>query len=52
MPNATTFNSPIAHACSWNPNLVAKMARAIAKEALALGDNHIFARLGDVARAE
>jgi beta-glucosidase len=50
MPNATIFNSPIAYACSWNPDLVQKMAGAIAQEALALGVNQLFAPLGDLAR--
>ncbi|KUI69638.1 Periplasmic beta-glucosidase [Cytospora mali] len=49
-PNATIFNSPIAHACSWNPDLVEKMGKAIAQEALALGVNNIFGPLGDLAR--
>jgi beta-glucosidase len=50
IPNATIFNSPIAHACSWNPDLIQKMGAAIAQEALALGVNQIFAPLGDLAR--
>ena len=50
IPNATIFNSPIAHACSFNPDLIEKMAKAIAQEALALGVNHIFAPLADLAR--
>ncbi|ROV87419.1 hypothetical protein VMCG_10709 [Cytospora schulzeri] len=49
-PNATIFNSPIAQACSWNPDLVEKMGAAIAQEALALGVNNIFGPLGDLAR--
>ncbi|KAL1871681.1 hypothetical protein Daus18300_004681 [Diaporthe australafricana] len=48
--NATVFNSPIAHACAWNPSLVEKMGQAIAQEALALGVNNIFGPLGDLAR--
>jgi len=48
--NATIFNSPIAYACSWNPNLVQNMSRAIAQEALSLGVNQLFAPLGDLAR--
>ncbi|TVY58621.1 Periplasmic beta-glucosidase [Lachnellula cervina] len=48
--NATIFNSPIAYACSWNPDLVEKMAAAIAQESLALGVNQLFAPLGDLAR--
>ncbi|CAJ2505449.1 Uu.00g128430.m01.CDS01 [Anthostomella pinea] len=50
IPNATIFNSPIAHACSFNPALVEKMAAAIAQEARALGVNQIFAPLADLAR--
>lgn len=50
IPNATIFNSPIAQACSWNPALVEKMGRAIAKEASALGVNNIFGPLADLAR--
>ncbi|POS79651.1 glycosyl hydrolase family 3 [Diaporthe helianthi] len=48
--NATVFNSPIAFACAWNPDLVEKMGRAIAQEALALGVNNIFAPVVDLAR--
>jgi beta-glucosidase len=48
--NATIFNSPIAYACSWNPPLVQQMACTIAREALALGVNQLFAPLGDLAR--
>ncbi|KAI2468205.1 glycoside hydrolase family 3 protein [Annulohypoxylon bovei var. microspora] len=50
IPNATIFNSPIAHACSFNPPLVEKMAQAIAQEARALGVNQIFGPLADLAR--
>src|SRR3569833_14234 len=49
-PNATIFNSPIGQACSWNPELVEVMAKAIAKESSALGVNQLFAPLGDLAR--
>lgn len=48
--NATIFNSPIAHGCSWNPELVGSMARAIALESRALGVNQIFAPVVDLAR--
>ncbi|KAF4626149.1 hypothetical protein G7Y89_g12012 [Cudoniella acicularis] len=48
--NATIFNSPIGHACSWNLGLVEEMAGVIAKEASALGVSQIFAPLGDLAR--
>jgi beta-glucosidase len=47
---ATIFNSPIAYACSWNPDLVEKMGAAIGQEASALGVNQLFAPLGDLAR--
>ncbi|KAJ4420265.1 hypothetical protein N0V82_004476 [Gnomoniopsis sp. IMI 355080] len=50
IPNATIFNSPIAQACSWNPDLVSQMGEAIAQEAAALGVNNLFAPLGDLAR--
>ena len=40
--NATIFNSPIAQACSWNPELVEKMGNIIADESLALGVNQLF----------
>lgn len=48
--NATIFNSPIGHACSFNPDLVQKMAGFIAQESLALGVNQIFGPLADLAR--
>jgi beta-glucosidase len=48
--NATVFNSPIAHACSWDPELVEEMARIIGVESHALGINQIFAPLADLAR--
>jgi beta-glucosidase len=48
--NATVFNSPIAHACSWDPKLVEEMAGLIAQEALALGINQLFAPVVDLAR--
>lgn len=48
--NATIFNSPIAHACSWNPALVEEMAAAIAKESRAVGVNQLFAPVADLAR--
>lgn len=50
IPNATIFNSPIGYACSWNLDLVVDMAKATAKEALALGVNNLFAPLADLAR--
>ncbi|KAF2136178.1 glycoside hydrolase family 3 protein [Aplosporella prunicola CBS 121167] len=48
--NATIFNSPIAHACSFNPELIEEMAETIAQESLALGINQIFAPVVDLAR--
>jgi beta-glucosidase len=48
--NATIFNSPIGYACSFNPELVQKMAGVIAREALSLGVNQLFAPLADLAR--
>lgn len=48
--NATIFNSPIAHACSWDPSLVEEMGVAIAKEARAIGVNQLFAPVVDLAR--
>lgn len=36
--------------CSFNPELVEEMARAIATESLALGVNQLFAPLADLAR--
>ncbi|KAL5116241.1 hypothetical protein ACEQ8H_005906 [Pleosporales sp. CAS-2024a] len=48
--NATIFNSPIAQACSWDPELIKEMAVVIGKESRALGINQIFAPLADLAR--
>ncbi|KAG7284605.1 hypothetical protein NEMBOFW57_009210 [Staphylotrichum longicolle] len=48
--NATIFNSPIAHACSWNPGLVEQMGAVIAQEARAIGVNQLFAPVVDLAR--
>ncbi|KAH7090747.1 glycoside hydrolase superfamily [Paraphoma chrysanthemicola] len=48
--NATIFNSPIAHACSWDPELIHEMGIAIAKESQALGINQLFAPVQDLAR--
>ncbi|KAH7128542.1 glycoside hydrolase superfamily [Dendryphion nanum] len=48
--NATIFNSPIAHACSWEPELIEEMAEVIAVESLALGINQLFAPVVDLAR--
>ena len=50
IPNGTIFNSPIAHASSFNPGLIEKMAKAIGQEAKALGVNNIFAPVVDLAR--
>ncbi|KAL1649684.1 hypothetical protein SLS61_006340 [Didymella pomorum] len=48
--NATIFNSPIAHACSWDPEAIHEMAVIIGKESQALGINQIFAPVVDLAR--
>ena len=48
--NATIFSSPIAMACSWEPQLVHDMAVIIAKESRALGINQMFAPVVDLAR--
>ncbi|KAJ4287726.1 hypothetical protein N0V90_012430 [Kalmusia sp. IMI 367209] len=48
--NATIFNSPIAQACSWDPELIEEMARIIAEESKAIGVNQVFAPLADLAR--
>lgn len=48
--NATIFNSPIGQACSFNPELISKMAGVIAAESRALGINQLFAPLADLAR--
>ncbi|CAI7577002.1 unnamed protein product [Penicillium bialowiezense] len=48
--NATIFNSPIAYGCSWNPDLVEKMAEIIGQEAKALGVSQLFAPVVDLAR--
>lgn len=47
---ATIFNSPIAHACSFNPKLIRKMGEAIGQESAALGVNQILGPLADLAR--
>jgi beta-glucosidase len=48
--NATIFNSPIAHGCSFNRDLIERMAKQIAVEAKTLGVNQLFAPLADLAR--
>ncbi|RYF40112.1 MAG: hypothetical protein EOO38_22360, partial [Cytophagaceae bacterium] len=48
--NATIFNSPIAHACSWDPELIHEMGIAIGKESQAMGINQVFAPVMDLAR--
>ncbi|RYP12024.1 hypothetical protein DL767_011530 [Monosporascus sp. MG133] len=50
IPNGTIFNSPIAHASSFNLDLIEKMAKAIGQEARTLGVNNIFAPVVDLAR--
>ncbi|KAJ5165013.1 Glycoside hydrolase superfamily [Penicillium coprophilum] len=48
--NATIFNSPIGYGCSWNTDLIEKMAEITAQEAKALGVNQLFAPVVDLAR--
>lgn len=48
--NATLFNSPLAFACSWDPELVHEMAVVIARESQAFGINQLFAPVVDLAR--
>ncbi|KAJ5794652.1 Glycoside hydrolase superfamily [Penicillium paradoxum] len=48
--NATIFNSPIAYGCSWNMDLIEKMAEIIGQEAKTLGVNQLFAPVVDLAR--
>jgi beta-glucosidase len=48
--NATIFNSPIAHGCSFNRSLIERMAKQIAVEAKALGVTQLFAPVADLAR--
>ncbi|CAI6233782.1 unnamed protein product [Periconia digitata] len=48
--NATIFNSPIAHACSWDPEMVEEMAAIAARESKAIGVNQLFAPVADLAR--
>ncbi|KAF9891014.1 hypothetical protein FE257_005271 [Aspergillus nanangensis] len=48
--NATIFNSPIAYGCSFNRDLVEKMAALIGQESSALGVNQLFAPVVDLAR--
>ncbi|KAL5360398.1 glycoside hydrolase superfamily [Aspergillus floccosus] len=50
LSNATIYNSPIAYGCSFNRELVEKMASLIGQEARALGVNQIFAPVVDLAR--
>ncbi|KAI0022919.1 glycoside hydrolase family 3 protein [Xylariomycetidae sp. FL0641] len=50
VPNATIFNSPIAQGCSFNPDLIEKMGKAIAIESAAMGVNQIFGPVADLAR--
>ncbi|KAB8218685.1 glycoside hydrolase superfamily [Aspergillus novoparasiticus] len=48
--NATIYNSPIGFACSFNPELIEKMAHLIGQEASALGVNHVMGPVVDLAR--
>ena len=46
----TTFPMPLAQACSFNPELVTKMASATAKEACVSGYNVTFSPMVDLSR--
>ncbi len=46
----TTFPIPLALACTWNPELIGKSARAAANEASADGLNWTFSPMVDIAR--
>ena len=46
----TVFPIPLAEACTWNPPLLERAARAAALEASAVGIDWIFAPMVDVAR--
>jgi beta-glucosidase len=48
--NATIFNSPIAIGCSFNRDLIERMAKQIAVEAKTLGVTQLFAPVADLAR--
>ncbi|KAF5644679.1 beta-glucosidase [Fusarium sp. NRRL 25303] len=48
--NGTIFNSPIGMGCSFNPELIEKMADVIATESRALGINQLFSPQVDLAR--
>ncbi len=46
----TIFPIPLAEACTWDPELVERAARAAADEAAASGTDWIFAPMVDIAR--
>lgn len=46
----TTFPTPLAQSCSWNPALAKKGAEAAAKEASAAGIRWVFSPMVDIAR--
>ncbi|QPC58466.1 hypothetical protein HYE67_000697 [Fusarium culmorum] len=48
--NGTIFNSPIGMGCSFNPELIEKMADIIATESRAVGINQLFSPQVDLAR--
>jgi beta-glucosidase-like glycosyl hydrolase len=48
--NGTIFNSPIGMGCSFNPELIEKMADVIAVESRAIGINQLFSPQVDLAR--
>ncbi|GAM56604.1 beta-glucosidase [Vibrio ishigakensis] len=47
---ATVLPIPLAQASSWNPQLVEKAYRGVAKEAASLGINWTFAPMLDIVR--
>ncbi|KAG9097940.1 hypothetical protein FRC06_006984 [Ceratobasidium sp. 370] len=48
--NGTIFPSPLSMACSFNPDLLKKVATAITTEAEPFGISHIFAPVVDLSR--
>ncbi|OLL25588.1 Periplasmic beta-glucosidase [Neolecta irregularis DAH-3] len=50
MTNATIFTSPIGLGATFNPQLIEKMAEAIAEEAAVVGINNLFSPNVDLAR--
>lgn len=48
--NGTIFPSPLSMACTFNPDLVRKVAEVVGNEAEPLGITHIFAPVVDLSR--